>query len=172
MMGQRGSDIIGVDKEELIQMLNEALSEEWLAYYQYWIGARVMEGPMRVEVEEELLIHADEELAHATLVVDRIDQLGGTPVLTPADWMKLSGCDYETPEDPYIEVILEQNLNGERCAIQRYQDIASFTQGKDHSTYQMAVQIMNDELEHEQEIEDWLGDIEKMKENWKKLRMD
>ena len=52
-MGQRGSELIGVDKKELIQMLNEALSEEWLAYYQYWIGARVMEGPMRREVEEE-----------------------------------------------------------------------------------------------------------------------
>jgi len=171
-MGQRGSDVIGVDKQELIQMLNEALSEEWLAYYQYWIGARVMEGPMRTEVEEELLIHADEELNHATLLAERIDQLDGTPVLSPDKLYELSGCDYEVPEDPYIEVILQQNLNGERCAIQRYQDIASFTQGKDHSTYQMAVQIMNDELEHEQEIEDWLGDIETMKENLKKLRMD
>jgi bacterioferritin len=131
-----------------------------------------MEGPMRTEVEEELLIHADEELNHATLLVERIDQLDGTPVLSPDKWYELSGCDYEVPEDPYIEVILQQNLNGERCAIQRYQDIASFTQGKDHSTYQMAVQIMNDELEHEQEIEDWLGDIETMKENLKKLRMD
>src|SRR6056297_881546 len=171
-MGQTGSGIIGVDKKKLIQMLNEALSEEWLAYYQYWIGARVMEGPMRVEVEEELLIHADEELNHATMLVERIDQLDGTPVLSPDKWYEFAGCDYEVPEDPYIEVILNQNLNGERCAIERYQDIASFTQGKDHSTYQMAVQIMNDELEHEQEIEDWLGDIEKMKENLKKLRIE
>ena len=171
-MGQRGSELIGVDKKELIQMLNEALSEEWLAYYQYWIGARVMEGPMRTEVEEELLIHADEELNHATMLVERIDQLDGTPVLSPDQWYEFAGCDYEVPEDPYIEVILEQNLNGERCAIERYQDIASFTQGKDHSTYQMAVQIMNDELEHEQEIEDWLVDIERMKENLQKLCTD
>lgn len=62
-------------------MLNAALAEEWLAYYQYWIGARVMEGPMRSEVEPELLLHADEELVHAVLVADRIMQLGGTPVL-------------------------------------------------------------------------------------------
>ncbi|NLB03487.1 MAG: ferritin, partial [Bacteroidales bacterium] len=72
--------------------------------------------------------------------------------------------------DPYIEVILEQNLNGERCAIQRYQEIADFTQGKDHSTYQMAVQIMNDELEHEHDIEDWIQDLNRMKEEWKKIR--
>ena len=170
-MGQQGSEVIGVDKNELIQMLNGALSEEWLAYYQYWVGARVMEGPMRTEVEEELLIHADEELKHANMLIERIDQLDGIPVLAPEQWYELAGCDYEVPEDPYIEKVLEQNLNGERCAIQRYQDVASFTQGKDHSTYQMAVEILNDELEHEQEIEDWLTDIERMRENLKKLKM-
>ncbi len=41
-------------------MLTTSLSEEWLAYYQYWIGARMMEGPMRSEVEPELLLHANQ----------------------------------------------------------------------------------------------------------------
>ena len=171
-MGQKGVELLGVNKDELIQMLNEALSEEWLAYYQYWIGARVMEGPMRTEVEQELLVHADQELNHAVMVADRIDQLGGTPVLSPADWMKLAKCDYEVPSDPYIEKILEQNLNGERCAINRYKNLADYTSGKDHATYQMAVTILNEELEHEQEIEDWIGDIDRMKENLKKLRLE
>ncbi len=171
-MGQKGVELLGVDKDELIQMLNEALSEEWLAYYQYWIGARVMEGPMRTDVEQELLVHADQELNHAVMVAERIDQLGGTPVLNPADWMKYSKCDYEVPDDPYIEKILEQNLNGERCAIKRYKELADYTSGKDHSTYQMATTILNEELEHEQEIEDWMEDINIMKENLKKLRMD
>ncbi|MFP4365014.1 MAG: ferritin-like domain-containing protein [Spirochaetia bacterium] len=170
-MGQRGSEIIGVDKKNLVKMLNEALAEEWLAYYQYWIGARVMEGPMRSEIEPELNIHANQELNHAVMVCDRIVQLGGTPVLTPAKWMELSSCEYGTPEDPYVEVILQQNLDGERCAIQRYSDIANFASGKDHATYQMAVQILNEENEHEQEIEDWLTDIDRMRENFKKLRM-
>jgi bacterioferritin len=170
-MGKRGLEIVGVDSEKLIQMLNEALCEEWLAYYQYWIGARMIEGPMRSEVEPELLVHADEELNHAVMVVDRIIQLGGTPILTPADWMKFSKCKYEVPSDPYIEVILKQNLDGERCAIDRYKMIADFTTGKDHSTHQMAVQILNEELEHEQDIEDWIGDLERMKEDLKKLKL-
>jgi bacterioferritin len=170
-MGKRGIEIIKLDTNQLITMLNEALAEEWLAYYQYWIGARMMEGPMRSEIEPELLVHADEELGHAVMVVDRIIQLGGTPVLTPADWFKLSGCDYETPTDPYVEAILHQNLRGERCAIQRYQSIADFTAGKDHATHQMATNILNDELEHEQDIEDWIGDLERMKEDWKKLKI-
>lgn len=171
-MGKRGIEIIGIDAGELVKELNEALSEEWLAYYQYWIGARVIEGPMRSEVEPELLIHADQELNHAVLVVDRIVQLGGTPILSPADWMKFSKCAYEAPEDPYIEEVLNQNLRGERCAIDRYEKLAEITYGKDHVTHQMAITILNEELEHEQEIEDWLGDLERMKENFRKLRMD
>lgn len=170
-MGKQGIKISTVDVKELLKMLNAALSEEWLAYYQYWIGARVMEGPMRSEVEPELLLHADQELAHATLVVNRIIQLGGTPVIDPKDWSTVARCAYEAPSDPYIEVILDQNLHGERCAIQRYQEIADFTNGKDHATYQMAVQILNEELEHENDLEDWLRDITRMKEEMVKFRM-
>jgi len=170
-MGQQALNILKLDAEKLIKMLNEALSEEWLAFYQYWIGARVMEGPMRSEIEPELLIHADQELNHAVLVVDRIIQLGGTPVLNPAYWTKFSKCDYDEPTDPYVEAILQQNLKGERCAINRYQDIAEFTHGKDHTTHQMALTILNEELEHEEDIESWIADLERMKEDFKKLRL-
>ena len=170
-MGQQAVKILKVDTVTLIKMLNEALLEEWLAYYQYWIGARVMEGPMRSEVEPELLLHATEELGHAELVADRIIQLGGTPVINPNQWTKLARCSYDEPSDPYIEVILEQNLRGERCAIQRYQEIADFTRGKDYTTHQMAVSILNDEIEHENDIEDWMNDITRMKEEFRKIRL-
>ncbi len=169
-MGKEAINVASVDVNRLLEMLNAALSEEWLAYYQYWIGARLMEGPMRSEVEPELLLHATQELGHAVLVVDRIIQLGGTPVINPENWTKLARCTYDEPADPYIEVILEQNLKGERCAIQRYKDIADFTNGKDHSTHQMAVTILNEELEHENDIEDWLTDIKRMKDEFRKIR--
>lgn len=170
-MGKKAIDIANLDVEKLIGMLNAALAEEWLAYYQYWIGARMLTGPMRSEVEPELLLHATEELGHAELVVNRIIQLGGTPLLSPAEWMEKAKCAYEAPTDPYIEEILKQNLNGERCAISRYEEIAEFTNGKDHATYQMAVTILNDELEHEHDIEDFLADIARLKEDIRNFRM-
>ena len=169
-MGKQSINVASVDVGELLNMLNAALSEEWLAYYQYWIGARLMEGPMRSEVEPELLLHSTQELNHAVLVVNRIIQLGGTPVINPSSWTSLARCTYDEPSDPYIEVILEQNLKGERCAIQRYQEIADFTNGRDHATHQMAVTILNEELEHENDIEDWLNDISRMKEEFRKIR--
>ena len=33
-----------LDVDNLLSQLNAALAEEWLAYYQYWVGALVVEG--------------------------------------------------------------------------------------------------------------------------------
>lgn len=118
-MGKKGVEILKLDVNVLIDMLNGALSEEWLAYYQYWVGARIMKGAMRDDIEKELLIHANEELQHAEMIIKRIIQLDGTPVLSPEEWSRLSRCKYEAPIDPHIEAVLRQNLIGERCAIQR-----------------------------------------------------
>lgn len=170
-MGQKAVEIANLDVEKLLKMLNEALAEEWLAYYQYWIGARVMEGPMRSQVEPELLLHATQELNHATLVVGRIIQLGGTPLLDPKEWFTLARCSYAAPTDPYIEVILTQNLAGERCAIQRYQEISEFTNNKDLATFQMTTFILNEEIEHENDLEEFLRDIARMKEDIRKIRL-
>lgn len=49
-----------LDVESLISQLNAALAEEWLAYYQYWIGALVVEGAMRPNVQSEFEEHANE----------------------------------------------------------------------------------------------------------------
>ncbi len=165
-MGKEGVKIIhDIEIKKVIEMLNAALSEEWLAFYQYWLGARLMEGPMRTAIEVELLKHAQEEFGHATLIADRIIQLEGIPVTSPQDWFKLSKCKYFPPTDLYIETILKENLHGERCAISTYQEISKYTDGLDFGTCRIAQQILSDELEHEQDIEDWLQDIKQMKEH-------
>ena len=162
-MGKNAVEISKLDVTELLSQLNAALAEEWLAYYQYWIGARIMEGPQRTAIEPELLTHANEELGHAEKLATRIIQLEGTPVLDPKEWFKLAACTYEAPNDPYVEVILKQNLKSERCAIQRYQSLADLTICKDYATYQMAVGILDEELEHEEDLESWLKDFAQLK---------
>ena len=168
-MKQETAEVLNLDVQKLTEMLNQALAEEWLAYYQYWVGARVMEGPMRSEIESELLEHADEELEHAEKLITRIIQLGGTPVLSPDEWTRMARCRYEVPNDPYIETILEQNLRSERCAIKRYQDIADFTSGIDYTTAKMAVEILEDELDHEEDILSYQHDIAALKRTIDKM---
>jgi len=153
-----------MDVDSLIEKLNKALADEWLAYYQYWIGAKVAKGPMRGAVTLELEEHATEELGHALLLVDRILQLGGTPLLAPKDWYEATNCGYETPADPYVEVLLEQNIKGEQCAIEAYRQLVELTKDADPVTYEMVLQIMTDEIVHEEDLQALAEDIQLMKE--------
>ena len=152
-MGTRGREIIEMDVNEIIKKLNKALADEWLAYYQYWIGAKVAKGPMRGAVVAELEEHAGDELKHAGMLVERILQLGGTPVLTPEDWYKVTNCGYDAPSDPNIKKLLEQNIKGERCAIDVYQKLLKMLKDKDLITYQMVLEILEEEVEHEEDLE-------------------
>lgn len=164
-MGQMAQKISKVDHEALLKLLNVAFSEEWLAYYQYWIGAQVAKGPMRKIIAEEFMDHAKEELEHAHLLSDRIIQLGGTPVINPADWEKHALCKYDAPTDEYIYALLQQNLDAERCAIARYQQICEMTIGKDIETFHVSRHILSEEIDHEQDIEDYIADVDSAMEH-------
>lgn len=163
-MGTAGAKIVGMDVKELIEMLNKALADEWLAYYQYWAGARVVKGPMRPNVESELAEHANEELGHANMLAERIVQLGGVPILNPAEWMKKSNCGYDAPEDFHVLKILKQNIKGERCAIGVYHKmLEKIKLGNDPITFHMIRKIMEDEVKHEDDLENLHEDIELIK---------
>ena len=161
-MGTRGREIVGMDVNQLLDLLNKAFCDEWFAYYQYWLGAKLVKGPMKDAVSSELLVHATEELAHADLVANRIIQLGGTPITEPKLWYQWSGCGYDAPNDEYVKVILEQNIKGERCAIGYYNDLMKKTRDTDMVTYNMVLTILQQEVEHEEDLQALLEDIELM----------
>ena len=87
-MGTKGREIVGLNVDELLKAMNKALADEWLAYYQYWVGSKVAVGRMRGIIAGELEEHANEELKHANMLTERILQLGGTPILNPEQWKK------------------------------------------------------------------------------------
>lgn len=160
-MGDKGKEIIKVDVAKLINELNKALSDEWLAYYQYWIGSKVVKGLLRGPVVNELTEHANDELRHANMLADRILVLGGTPVLNPEDWFKLTNCGYDAPENPETIEVLKQNIKGEQCAIATYNKLLEFVKDKDIVTQRMIEEILSDEIEHEDDLQNILEDIKK-----------
>jgi bacterioferritin len=161
-MGTKGIEIVGMDVQQLIALLNRAFADEWLAYYQYWLGAKVVKGPMKEAVIAELLQHATDELRHAGMVAARIIQLGGTPVTEPKKWYEVTSCGYDAPDDPFVVAILNQNIKGERCAIGFYKRLLDATQGKDPVTYNMVLQILQDEVAHEEDLQALAEDLELM----------
>ena len=161
-MGSKGREIIGMDVDELLNLLRKAYCDEWLAYYQYWLGAKLVKGPMKGAVGAELLQHATEELLHADMVAMRIIQLGGTPVTNPGEWFTHTNCGYEAPDDAFVKTLLEQNIKGEQCAIGVYKRLMDITREKDPVTYNMVLTILQQEVEHEEDLQSLLEDYELM----------
>ena len=81
---------------------------------------------------------------------------------TPKDWYKHSNCGYDAPDDPYVEKLLEQNVKGEQCAISVYKAMIELTKDADPVTYNMALQILQDEVEHEEDLQALVEDIQLM----------
>ena len=152
-MGTKGRQIVGMDIDELLSLLNHAFADEWLAYYQYWLGAKIVKGPMKDAVASELLLHATEELAHADMLALRIIQLGGTPLISPEEWLKNTQCGYDAPTDPFVKKILAQNIKGEQCAIDVYQKLLQIVKDTDPVTYNIVLVILQQEVEHEEDLQ-------------------
>ncbi len=161
-MGSRGREIIGMEVNTLVDLLRRAYCDEWLAYYQYWLGAKLVKGPMKDAVGAELLLHSTEELMHADMIAVRIIQLGGTPVTKPKEWYALTNCGYDAPDDPFVKTLLEQNIKGEQCAISTYKKLMDITKDADPVTYNMLLTIISQEVEHEEDLQSLLEDFELM----------
>lgn len=166
-MGTKGREIVGMSVNKLVKLLNKAYADEWLAYYQYRVSAKIAKGRMREVVVKELLEHADDELKHAGMLAERMIQLGGAPL---TDFTKLNNnanCKYANPTNPDTAAILKQAIGGEQCAIDVYNGLLKTLKDKDELTYHIILEILEDEVEHEEDFETLLEDVKSV---MKKMR--
>ena len=156
---------IGCNKDALLKALNTAFADEWIAYYQYWICAKIVVGPTRVQVASELAQHAQEELKHAELLSERIIALGGIPLLTHQEWSSKAGCGYDATKNAHVKAVLEENIKAEACAIRAYHAILDMIGEKDPVTYDIILSILADEVEHEVDLKRLLDDFNSFTES-------
>jgi len=129
--------------QSFIDALNGDLSREYQAAIQYIQHASVMEGAEFISIMEELMAHADEEIAHAKKISDRIDYLGGVPVAT-MEQAKIS---------PDAIEMLEQDKASEEEAITRYKErIEQAESMKDYGSKNMLMDILEEEEEHRNDL--------------------
>ncbi len=63
------------------------------------------------------------------------------------------------PGDPTdIKAMLTVLVNAERCTVHGYSEICNLAAGKDHRTYDLALAIFNEEIEHESWFPEFLGE--------------
>jgi bacterioferritin len=72
-----------VTREQLVKLLNEDLSREYQAIIAYVVYSQVLKGAQYMNIADQLVIHAGQELQHALIVAKQIDYLGGMPAVTP-----------------------------------------------------------------------------------------
>ena len=154
-MGKKSREIVELDLKGLIEDLDKAYCDEWLAYYAWWYMAQAVEGKGYEDMAEFLNKIAKDELEHATELADRIVELGGLPTNNPMALLKGSNGGYPgvmknlSDYDEIIKLV----TTAEAVAIDVYNKLAKKTFGKDHDTYQLATHIMGEEIGHEEMFE-------------------
>jgi bacterioferritin len=157
-MGRKARAIVGIDLKGLINDLNKAYCDEWLAYYAWWYMGQAVEGKGYEDMAEFLNKIAKDELEHAQELAERIIELGGLPTNSLSAIEKNANNPYPgvmknlSDYDTIIKIVTD----AEAGAIEVYNKIANKTFGKDHDTYQLATHIMGEEIGHEEMFENLL----------------
>jgi ferritin-like protein len=156
----------GVDPIVLREKLIDAAAAEFATYYYYTVLRNFLAGheDYKAVCEDARL----EDRSHFELIAPRIFELGGTlpfdirafadraacpDAFLPntdggrAAWGLSAGGDAVSPAT--AEEILTVLLEAERGAIRGWYAICDLTHGRDHRTFELAMRILNEEIEHE-----------------------
>jgi len=150
----------GVNLDELLELLVSNAAAELTTYY-YYTMLRVnligLEGEGIKEIAETARI---EDRNHFEALVPRIYELGGELPENMKDFHDLSACPPASlPKDPTnVKAMLKVLVEAERCAVRGYTQVCNMTAGKDHRTYDLALAILNEEIEHESWFSEFLGE--------------
>jgi bacterioferritin len=135
---------------ELLEMMNRAIARELQVSIQYmwqhiqWVGVKGF------SVRDQLKLIAINEMTHAELIADRLNYLGGKPTTTP-DEIKVG-------ED--LKEMITFDIGAEEEAVAMYRKIIDMCREEnDIVTRKLFEQILEDEENHLDMFEGWLGDL-------------
>ncbi|WP_119067907.1 ferritin-like domain-containing protein [Aggregatilinea lenta] len=131
-----------MDKQALIDALNEDLSGELQAIIQYLTYSSRVTGPWRPQLVSFMQAEIPDELGHAQFLADKIAALGGTPTTKAR----------AVPEAAEPHAMLEAILEAERGAVKGYTERAK--QAEEFGDKGLVVQLedmIRDETGHAEE---------------------
>ena len=125
-----------MDKQAIIDHLNEILKHEWTGVAQYSQAGFIVEGTWREVYAGMFMENAEESFGHAKLVGDKIVALGGVPVATRN----------EIKQSRNLREVLEFSLAFEAKAVEMYDKAIDLAEGD-----KALVVFLEDILKEEQE---------------------
>jgi bacterioferritin len=144
----------GLDKDQTVEILNEALATEIVCVLRYMHHYFMSTGVHGKSVSDEFKEHADAEREHADAIAERIQQLGGKPDFSPQSLLQRSVTQYVEGET--LADMIREDLIAERIVIEVYTEMIRFFGDKDPTTRVMVEGILKDEEEHANELADLL----------------
>jgi ferritin-like protein len=150
----------GVDINKLIDLLVKNASAELTTFYYYTILRVNLIGLDGEGIKEIAEVARIEDRNHFEALVPRIYELGGKLPDCMKEFHDISACPpAKLPKDPSnVKAMLKILVAAERCAVMGYTEICNLTAGKDHRTYDLALAILNEEIEHESWFSEFLGE--------------
>ena len=161
-MGKKAREIVGGDADRLIELLNKAYADEWIAYFYYKHIAKMIQGLESPAIASKIEETANEELEHVDELAERIIQLGGEPVKNFEEIVKTANCPKVNYPSNWgdLKGAVKAIIEAERCAIKVYKDLLDVLMKdiRDPVTFHIIRHILQEEVEHEDLFETILGE--------------
>lgn len=138
------------DREAILKLLNEALATEIVCVLRYKRHYFMASGIHAAPVAAEFLEHANQEMAHADRLAERIVQLRGEPNFSPDGLSTRSHAEYI--EGSSLKEMIKEDLIAERVAIENYREMISYVAETDPTTRRILEGILASEEEHANDL--------------------
>jgi bacterioferritin len=149
------SDDMRAEREELIGMLTKAYWMEIETVMSYIANSINPDGVRAQEIIESLEEDIQEELGHARQYGERIKELYG---VVPGSLDFNAEQSYLQPPEEQTDIVhvIKGVIEAEGGAIEHYNGIIEFCEGKDPVTQDMVITILHDEEGHRRLFEGFL----------------
>jgi bacterioferritin len=147
------------EREQLIEMLVKAYWMEVETVMSYLANSINPDGVRAQEIIESLEQDVQEELGHARQFGERIKELYG---VVPGSLDFNAEQSYLQPPDDQVDVVhvIKGVIEAESGAIEHYNRIIEFCEGKDPVTQDMVIAILRDEEGHRRLFEGFLREYQ------------
>ena len=153
------SEDMSEEREQLIGMLTKAYWMELETVMSYITNSTNPDGVRAQEIIESLQQDVQEELGHAQQFATRIKELYG---VVPGSMDFKAEQSYLQPPDQQTDIVhvIKGVIEAESGAIEHYNAIIEFTEGKDPVTNDMVIAILRDEEGHKRLFEGFLREYQ------------
>ena len=147
------------DREQLVELLTHAYWMEIETVMSYIANSINPDGVRAQEIIESLEQDVQEELGHARQFGQRIKELYG---VVPGSLDFQAEQSYLQPPDEQTDIVhvIKGVIEAETGAIEHYNRIVEFSEGRDPVTQDMVIDILRDEEGHRRLFEGFLREYE------------